>query len=445
MSELQSSRGDATRHLLQLLVQRDGGAGGWPPAAASDWKTFAETCDTHQLSPLVYCRLKQLIAPTVPSELLDYLRVRFRESCSHNYRLASKLVNLTSMLESEGVGVLSFKGPSLAMSVYGGLSLRQCLDLDLIIRTDQVVKGAKLMKSWGYEPTPMPARPQLSPFLCRPENSRHIDRGKEIQYLSPDGTFYVDLHWQFADRFWRPFSPDVEKLWERAVKQHLPQGSVSTPCREDLFLALCAHGTRHRWWCLKWLVDVAEILRKADALDWSRIEEMTKTRPGAGAAASVAAGLAHDLLEVPVPAKAGRILPATDRTRALASAIQQELLTRGYSSGDEHTTLMALEGRPAARMNYLAARVARYPESLFRQIIAEIGPKDRRLIRLPRKLEFLYHLIRPARLILTRSKRIARTLWQTAGGAKLLRSPLREMHRQRVSPPQSKLDASAPH
>jgi hypothetical protein len=190
---------------------------------------------------------------------------------------------------------------------------------------------------------------------------------------------------------------------------------------------------------------VAEILRKADALDWSRIEEMTKTRPGAGAAASVAAGLAHDLLEVPVPAKAGRILPATDRTRALASAIQQELLTRGYSSGDEHATLLALEGRPAARMNYLAARVARYPESLFRQIIAETGPKDRRLIRLPRKLEFLYHLIRPARLILTRSKRIARTLWQTAGGAKLLRSPLREMHRQRVSPPQSKLDASAPH
>jgi len=445
MSDLQSRRGDATRRLLQLLVQRKGGDRGWPPAAASDWKTFAETCDTHQLSPLVYCRLKQVIAPTVPSELLDYLRVRFHESCSYNYRLASKLVNLTSMLESEGVRVLNFKGPSLAMSVYGGLSLRQCLDLDLIIRTDEVVKGAKLMKSWGYEPTPTPARPQLSPYLCRPENSRHIDRGKEIQYLSPDGTFYVDLHWQFADRFWRPFSPDVEKLWERAVKQHLPQGSVFTPCPEDLFLALCAHGTRHRWWCLKWLVDVAEILRKADALDWSRIEEMTKTRPGAGAAASVAAGLAHDLLEVPVPAKAGRILPATDRTRALASAIQQELLTRGYSSGDEHATLLALEGRPAARMNYLAARVARYPESLFRQIIAETGPKDRRLIRLPRKLEFLYHLIRPARLILTRSKRIARTLWQTAGGAKLLRSPLREMHRQRVSPPQSKLDASAPH
>lgn len=444
MSDLQSSRGDATRHLLQLLVQRDGGDEGWPPAA-SDWKTFAETCDNHQLTPLVYCRLKQLPAPAAPSELLDFLRVRFYKSCSYNYRLASKLVSLTSMLESEGVSVLTFKGPSLAMAVYGGISLRQCLDLDLIIRTDELVKGARLMKSWGYEPTPLPARPQLSPYLCRPENPRHIDWGKEIQYLSPDGACYVDLHWQFADRFWRPFSPGVEKLWERAVKQHLPQGSVFTPCREDLFLALCAHGTRHRWWCLKWLVDVAEILRKADGLDWSRIEEMTRIRPGAGAAANVAVSLAHDLLEVPVPAEAERILPATDRTRALASAIQQELLLRGYSSGDEHTTLLALEGRTAARINYRAARVARYPESLFRQIIADIGPKDRRLIRLPQKLEFLYHFIRPARLVLTRALRIARTCWRTAGGVKLLRSPLREMPRQQASPPQSKLDTSAPH
>jgi putative nucleotidyltransferase-like protein len=415
MSDLQSGRSDATRHLLRLLVQREGDDRGWPPAAAVDWRTFRGICENHQLVPLVYCRLRQLTASAVPSELLEYLRVRFQESCAYSYRLASRLVSLTSMLEREGVSVLAFKGPSLAMTLYGGLSLRQCLDLDLMIRAEQVVKAAQLMKSCGYEPTPTPARPQLSPYLCRPENSRHLERGKEIQYLSPDGAFYVDLHWQFADRFWRPFTPDVAKLWERAVRQDLPQGSVHTLGREDLFLALCAHGTRHRWWCLKWLVDVAEILRRADALDWSRVEEMTRISPGNGAAASVAVSLAHDLLEVPVPAEAARILPATDRTRALASAIREELLSRGFSSGDEHTTLLALEGRSVTRIKYRATRIFRYPESLFRQIIAEIGPKDRGLIRLPRKLEFLYHFMRPVRLLLTHSVRVARTFWRTAG------------------------------
>jgi hypothetical protein len=112
--------------------------------------------------------------------------------------------------------------------------------------------------------------------------------------------------------------------------------------------ALCAHGTRHRWLCFKWLLDIAELLRKAGTLDWSRIEEMARIRPGAGAAASVAVTLARDLLEVPVPAEAGGILPATSRTLALSSAIREELLSRGQTNGDEHTTPIPLPHHSAS-------------------------------------------------------------------------------------------------
>ena len=415
MPDLRSGRGDAIRRLLHLLVQQEGSDPGWPPAAAWDWRTFAETCDTHQLAPFIHCRLQRLPKTAIPPELLKYLRARFHQACANNYRLATQLVSLTSLFESEGVSVLAFKGPSLAMAVYGGLSLRQCNDLDLVIRKDQLLKGAQLMTGWGFQATPTPARPQIRPYLCRPENPRHVERGKEIEFRSPDGTFYVDLHWQLGDRFWRCFAPDVEKLWDRAARQDLPQGSVSTPCREDLFLALCAHGTRHRWLCLKWLLDVAELLRKAGTLDWSRIEEMARIRPGAGAAANVAVILARDLLEVPIPPELERILPATGRTLALATAVREELLLRGQTSGDEHTTLLALEGHSGARLNYRAVRILRYPESLFRQIIIEVGPNDRRLIRLPQKFQFLYHVIRPVRLVVTHCQRVARTLWRMAG------------------------------
>ena len=415
MPDLRGGRGDAIRRLLHLLVQREGSDPGWPPADAWDWRTFAETCDTHQLAPFIHCRLQQLTKTAIPPELSEYLRARFHQSCANNYRLATQLVSLTSLLESEGVSVLSFKGPSLAMAVYGGLSLRQCNDLDLVIRKDQLLQGAHLMKGWGFQATPTPARPQIRPYFCRPDNPRHVERGKEIEFRSPDGTFYVDLHWQLGDRFWRCFAPDVEKLWDRAARQDLPQGSVSTPCREDLFLALCAHGTRHRWLCLKWLLDVAELLRKAGTLDWSRIEEMARIRPGAGAAANVAVILARDLLEVPIPPELERILPATGRTLALATAVREELLLRGQTSGDEHTTLLALEGRSLARWNYRTVRILRYPESLFRQIIIEVGPNDRRLIRLPQKFQFLYHVIRPVRLVVTHCQRVARTLWRMAG------------------------------
>lgn len=403
-----------TRRLLQILAHREVDDLEWPPAATWDWRNFAEACDRHQVTPNIYCKLQGITPTVVPPGLLEHLRTRFQESCVHNYRLAKKLIDLTSMLENEGVPVLALKGPSLAMAVYGGLSLRQCLDLDLMIRKEQLVTGVRLMKAWGFQATPTPAMPQIRPYLCRPENPQHVEWASEIELLSPDDTFYVDLHWQLGDPFWRPFSPDVDKFWVRAKRQDLPLGSVLMPCREDLFLALSAHGTRHRWFYLKWLLDIAELLRNAGTLDWSRIEEMARTCPGASASANVAVNLARDLLDVRIPAELERILPATARTVALASAIREELLSRGQTSGDEHSTLLALEDRKVARITYHAVRIFRYPESLIRQLIVEVDPKDRALVTLPQRLQFLYHVIRPVRLAVKHCMRVARMLFSMA-------------------------------
>jgi hypothetical protein len=345
---------------------------------------------------------------------LEHLRTRFQEVCACNYHLAKKVVDLVAMLENEGIPALVYKGPALAMAVYGGLAFRHYNDLDLVIRKEHHAKALRVLTGWGFQIVPKPALPRVRPYLGRPEDPRNVERTQEIEFCAPDSTYYLDLHWQLGDRFWRPFNPDVEKLWDRAEWQDLPQGRVSTLCREDLFLALCAHGNVHRWVCLKWLLDVAELLRKAGTLDWSRVEEMMKIRPGAAASASVAAILAHDLLEVAVPPEIERILPTTPRTRALAKAVQEELLSKGQSSADEHTTLLALQARWVARMKYQAYRIIHYPDGLFREIFVQVSPKDRALIRLPNRLQFLYHLIRPVRLVVKHCVRMARTLWSTA-------------------------------
>jgi len=406
--------GDETRRLLRLLAQRERADPEWPPAGAWDWRAFAEACDTHQVVPYVYCRLQGLAATTGPAGLLERLRTRFHEICARNYYLAKKLVDLTAMLENEGIPALVYKGPALAMAVYGGLTLRHYNDLDLVIRKEHHAKAVHLMMGWGFQIVPKPALPRVRPYLGRPEDPRNVERTQEIEFCAPDSTYYLDLHWQLGDRFWRPFNPDVEKLWDRAEWQDLPQGRVSTLCREDLFLALCAHGNGHRWVCLKWLLDVAELLRKAGTLDWSRIEEMVRIRPGAAASASVAVILAHDLLEVTVPPEIERILPVTPRTRALATSVQEELLSQGQSSADEQATLLALQARRVERIKYQAYRIIHYPDGLFREIFVQVSPKDRALIRLPNKLQFLYHLIRPVRLAVKHCVRMARALWSTA-------------------------------
>ena len=397
--------------LLRLLKTPVSGDLSWLPSTQQDWRPFAAACDFHHLVPFVFCRLRDLAGDSVPPGLLGHLRTRFYEISANNYRLAKKLVDLTSLLRSHHIPVLAYKGPAVAMSVYGDLALRQYTDLDLVIRKEHLLKAVGVMKRCGFEIVPTLGRPQMIPRLFHPENPSHLALAEEIPLWAPDKTYFVDLHWQLGHGPWRAFSPDVETMWDRAQKLDLPHGRVSTFCSEDLFLALCYHGSKHRWSHLKWLLDVAELLRKTETLDWSRIEEMIRIRPRARASASLAILLAQELLNAPLPAEAAKIVPATQRTIAEAAAIREEILSRGQTSGNDYRTLLALEERPLARMKYRASRVLRYPGGVFSEVVLQVSPKDRAFIALPEKLQFLYHLIRPSRLVAKHGRRAISALW----------------------------------
>jgi hypothetical protein len=370
-----------------------------PLVAQWDWRPFASACDNHQVSPVVFCRLRDLPAAVVPSELLEHLRARFYEISARNYHLARKLVDLTSLLEAHHIPVLAYKGPAVAMAVYGDLALRQYEDLDLVVRAEHLLVAVDLLTRCGFE---------IAQYSPRPKGPRNLARHHEVTLQAPDKTYFVDLHWQLAPNHARAFSLDVDKVWDRAVREDLPHGNVSTLCREDLFLALCCHGTVHRWSLLKWLLDVAEILGQPQRLNWARIKEMTAGWPSAIASASLAVLLARDLLGVPIPTEAESSLPTTQRTRDVAVAIRQEILLRGRTSGNNHTALLGLDGGLLAWLKYLSIQ---YPAWFFHHAIVRICPKDHAVVRLPDKLRFLYHLIRPARLAVKYGRRAGSALW----------------------------------
>jgi hypothetical protein len=411
MSATQAGKVDATRRLLQLLSQKEDGASIWPPADRWDWRPFAEACELHGVTPYVYHRLQSLPETVPPAGLLEFLRTSFHAVCARNYELAKNLVDLTAKLQAEGIPSLAYKGPSLAMAAYGGLSLRHYDDLDVVIHREHLMQAVRLMTHWGFRGSPTPGRSQIIPYWVAPDGPRHVARAKDIPLLAPDSSYYVELHWRLGDRFWLAFSPAVEKLWERSVRIDLPQGSVPTMCPEDLLLALCAHGTRHRWGTLKWLLDIVVLLRNAGELDWSRLEEMVRIRPGVAKSFSVALILAHDLLDDPLPTEAERILLRTDGVLSLASAIREELLSNGQTDGSPHRTLLAMEERPLVRLEYQTVRILHSPGNLFRGIFVKVNPHDRAFTRLPFNRHFLYHLVRPLRLIGKHTARVLRNLW----------------------------------
>lgn len=391
-----------TQLLLGLLRPAGGADLDWPATAQWDWRSFARACDYHDVAPFIYFRLRGLADGGVPPGLMEHVRLRYLEGSGRNYHLAQKLVDLTSLLEEQQIPVLAYKGPTLALAAYGNLALRSYSDLDVVVRPEHLQKALGAMVRCGFEITPSWWNP------CRPEKPGYLERNHEIPLRAPDKSYFVDLHWQLAAYEIRAFRLDVEQVCSRAERIELLLTGISTLCREDLFLALCCHGTWHRWVRLKWLLDVAELLQNAERLNWSRVEATVGGRQPVRDSASLAVLLARELLGTEVPAEAMRVLPATERTRKMAAAIRNEILLRGHTSGP--TAMLGLEGSTLAWMKHWGMQSA----WVFHQVFVQIGPKERAFVPLPERLEFLYHFIRPARLAIKHGRRLARTIWSMA-------------------------------
>jgi hypothetical protein len=378
------------------LLRGEGDDLDWLPTEW-DWGAFAKTCDRHHLAALVFCRLKAS-RKAVPPGLFEFLRRRFYEISTNNYRLAKELVGITELFQEHRIPVLAYKGPVVAMVAYGDLALRQYQDIDLLIRREDVGKAVSLLTRVGFEG---------APSSCQPENAKQVSRNHEIEMVAPRRSYFVDLHWHLGKGRAQAFCPDVRDIWDRTEAIQLPHGRVFTLCREDLFLALCFHGTKHRWCRLKWLVDIAEMLRNADSMDWDLIEKTTTRRPLARAAVSLAILLAHDLLDAPVSAAASGVVHITKRTRIVYSALRDEISARGCTTADFEKDLIRLEGSIVAWLTYLYCL---YPKSWFVNAVVRVYPHDRAFVPLPSKLDFLYHLVRPLRLTAKYSMRLARRL-----------------------------------
>jgi hypothetical protein len=365
-----------------------------------DWQSLLAACDYHQVLPIVYHRLQSRSDHIVPPEIMEQLRRRFYRISAYNHRLAQLLCELVSHFERQQIPCLALKGPAVALAAYGDLSLRQYEDIDIMVRVEDVSKAVEILFSLG-----------LQPARGHAHRHKNVKLYHEVTLVASDKSYGVDLHWQLAPPYARAFGPDPTELWSRAAKLHLPVGDVAVLCREDLFLALCQHGTRHRWWQLKWLFDVAELLVNAGTMDWRRVDQVMKRYPMARPAASLAALLAGDLLGTQAPADVVEILEPGKRTRAVARAIRHEVLTKGQTNGSAHDTLLGLEPRPLVRAKYMATEGIQYP--IF-EVLFTITRKDLAFLPLPKKFRLLYYIIRPFRLMVQHGLLMARRILSMA-------------------------------
>jgi hypothetical protein len=223
-----------------------------------DWDFVWRLSKAHGVAPSVYRNLVNICPAAVPSAIHEAYRRHNQATILMNSVYAKELVTLLDALAAKGVTAIPFKGITLAQVAYGDLSVRECKDIDLIVEQGAIPQARKVLWSQGYR-------------LNGPDSNAESEPGELYHFfLRRNGIVAVNLQWAIARRH-VGFRLDRSAFWDRLKPVGLPTKSVMGLCPEDLLTLLCVHGTNHAWEQLKWVCDVAELVRRKPALDWSRV------------------------------------------------------------------------------------------------------------------------------------------------------------------------------
>lgn len=344
-----------------------------------DWPFVERFALEHRVMPLLHHGLASLDVDAIPASLMVSLRGCSETTATSNLAWTCVLLEALDALAREGIPVIPFKGPVLAISAYGRLELRKFNDLDLLVRERDADRARTVFASLGY-------------FEIRKKLTW------ETEFRRADAA--IDLHWRIAPArmvdYWIGFEFDLDAAWRRVETIRVLGHEIACFSPEDALLAHCQsslkNGFNRSLARLRWICDIAEMIRAHPNLEWDTLMERAKAAR-TRRAMFVCLDLAYSLLGAPVP---GGIL-RTIRKDPVAGYLRRKLAHRYLCVDPWRPVALAeqflyaglLQDRMADRLPYLW-RCARG--------LVEPNQKDREFIHLPDRFKPLYYVVRPVRL-----------------------------------------------
>jgi hypothetical protein len=343
-----------------------------------DWPDVVATASQHHVSPFLYANLKLAGKGLVPNVWLECLGIRTREASGMAMLLLADLLRILKVFEAEPFPLIPYKGPVLGRLAYGSLTQRTFVDLDFVLQHKHIARAAEVLESAGYRAETAPREHAGFPTDVLPGQYSFVRDATRAQ---------VELHTERTLRYF-PAPLDVDKLSRRFISVEIAGTTVRTFAIEDTLVMLCVHGNKHLWDRLAWIVDVAELIA-AQPVDWDLTMEcageMKSTR-----VLLLGLYLANELLDASVPPVILQKARQDSAVRWLACQAIEQLNRKGDSSpGALPRAVFRLRSRD---------RIAQGIRHTLRLAVTPTS-SDHENIHLPRRLAFLYALVRPWQLL----------------------------------------------
>lgn len=340
-----------------------------------DHRALMDLAAGHGVLPSLLDCLGRLSWETVPENTKADLERLREHHLLKSLTLTGELHRLAESLVDRSIPFVAFKGPSLALALYGGLAGREYNDVDVIVPRQRIDEAEDVIVSMGY------ANPQGD------RRFRHAFLAAQRQYAftrGDDGAA-IDLHWGFSGTH-VPFPLASDDLWDDPPLLSIGGRDVPVLSVPDLVLLLAGHGTKENWSMLKWVSDFARMVDRHRGLDWASLHARAEAR-GCGGTVLLGCAMVEELLEVAVPPALAPRIADSNRIRKLTAAMAGTM-RRGVppTARGEHFADLLLCDRPIDRV-WGALKLVFTPTA-----------GDYEAMRLPPALWNAYYASRPCRL-----------------------------------------------
>lgn len=369
-----------SRERLKILLQEN-----------IDWAELLQMANQHKVMPLLYSNFNAICPESVPKPILTKLKIEFQFNTRKSLLLSGELVRILNLFETQGIPLLPFKGPVLAVSAYGNLLLRQFGDLDILIHTPDIERAKALFLSEGYQMKI--ERVELTPeqekvFLRSPQIYQFV-REAAYPFLHPKKEILVELHWGIMPQYFS-FPIDDQGLWENLDSVVIAGKKIPNLSPENAVLAIIGHGTKECWTQLARICDLSEYIRSHPQLDWAKLIEKA-TKKGGQRMLFLGLTLADHLLGTILPEDILQKIQADPEVESLADQVYKQLFSKvdgSFKDGSNTRFHIKVRERFQDRLRYF--------------FLVAITPTttDWLVLPLAKFPAFVYYLLRPIRLII---------------------------------------------
>ncbi|MFT8322216.1 MAG: nucleotidyltransferase family protein [Bacillus sp. (in: firmicutes)] len=340
--------------------------------AGSDWDKFLQLAIHHRVYPFVYRKLSKIENDWIPSHILQTLRVNYQQNTFQMLQLSAEMEYVMKQFSESNIRSLVLKGPILAADLYGDISLRTSKDLDILIPYDKIEEADEILSREGYMKEEYPII--LKEWKWKTHHFSYLHSTKKIN---------IELHWRLHNP--PDKEPSFQSLWERKRVSKLSNYPINHLGNEDLYLYLMAHGARHGWFRLRWLLDIDQLSRKE--FNRSLLKQLIK-RSNNHYLIGQGMMLSSQLLHTSIP-KNKNFVSSNKKIKDLA----QYSILFIRNSEKYHASPEAIE-----------KDLKRYSFSLqtsfikkIKYVLVRLYPthEDAEMVPLPKRLHFLYFPLRP--------------------------------------------------